>query len=314
MDLNKPTDRQESSTINPDPALHGQAMELMRGSSGQGPTGALDDGFNIVDSTVDVQSQQSAEKTSAADRVEDHYDPEKASEICKILDKMNLSPDHKQMVVVTGDGWNSDTGTMQLLDRVNGHWEPTGQHWAVDVGQKGLGWGRGLIENSEDLGVQKHEGDMKAPAGIFQIGTAFGAGGQAPAGTKMPYKHVGDNDYFIDDTTSADYNHWETLPEGDNRPDAHWKSFERMQRPDGKYDLGFVVDHNMDPAIAGDGSAIFLHLWKQPGSGTAGCTSMSEDSMRTLMGWLDPTQKPLLLQVPSDSIEELREAKLKAGQ
>ena len=42
-------------------------------------------------------------------------------------------------------------------------------------GKNGLAWGKGIADNLDQRdGPVKHEGDGKAPAGIFKLGTAFG--------------------------------------------------------------------------------------------------------------------------------------------
>jgi L,D-peptidoglycan transpeptidase YkuD (ErfK/YbiS/YcfS/YnhG family) len=233
------------------------------------------------------------------------FPTEKAAEIPKILDNMSISPQHTQMAVVVADSTRSTRGTMQLYERINGHWQATNQMWPVNVGAGGMAWGDGLVENSRSLGGQKHEGDHKAPAGIFSLGTAFGRGDDVQ--TRMPYRPIRNNDYFVDDPNSpAYYNRWQTLPPNTRAP---WGHAEHMTM----YSLGVVVNHNMNPVVPGHGSAIFLHTWSRPGVGTEGCTSMSDANMRSLLRWLDPGKQPLLLQVPNESIDTLRSARIRSG-
>ena len=71
-----------------------------------------------------------------------------------------------------------------------------------------------------------------------------------------------------------------------------------MRRDDHVYELGVVVEHN-DACVPGRGSAIFLHVWREPGAPTAGCTSMARDDLLRLLRWLDPAAEPLLVQLPA---------------
>jgi L,D-peptidoglycan transpeptidase YkuD (ErfK/YbiS/YcfS/YnhG family) len=132
---------------------------------------------------------------------------------------------------------------------------------------------------------KKLEGDGKSPSGIFPLGTAFG---YAPLiTTKMPYRQASDDDFWVDDPNSQDYNKWIK-----GKPNA--ASWERMKRDDDHYKYGIVIEYNMHPVVKGKGSAIFLHVWNRGGA-TLGCVSVSEDMMIRLLGWLDPAKNPLIV-------------------
>lgn len=228
---------------------------------------------------------------------------ERGGEVSQTLNTMTIPEKHKQMIVVTSDGWGSGSGTLHLYERVNGAWQPSGQQWPISLGKNGMGWGRGSLEGRQS-GPEKNEGDKKSPAGVFELGSAFGYADAPPSGTRMPYKQATERDYFVDDSSSPDYNKWVTLRPGEN-PNERWRSYERMRMQTDQYKLGIVVNHNM-PAVPDKGSAIFMHVWSRPGGATVGCTAMSEDNMRRLLNWIDPSQKPLLMQVPSDALPQLK--------
>src|SRR6202034_3392181 len=80
--------------------------------------------------------------------------------LCKMLDAKGLPADSSQAIVVTSDRWDSRTGTMWLCQRKNGHWSPTENHWAVNVGTSGMAWGDGKLQKIQSN--KKHEGDGKA--------------------------------------------------------------------------------------------------------------------------------------------------------
>ena len=52
------------------------------------------------------------------------------------------------------------------------------------------------------------------------------------------------------------------------------------------------------PVIPGYGSAIFLHIWKKPGSPTAGCVAASEENILKILGWLKPDADPVIVLNP----------------
>ena len=108
------------------------------------------------------------------------------------------------------------------------------------------------------------------------------------------------SDYCIDVSGSPLYNRivdarvvGEAAVKGSTEPmrlDLHSKG-------DVRYKLGFVIDHNAEGAPQG-GSCIFAHLWRSPDEPTAGCTSMDETVMRTLLAWLRPDARPVFVLLP----------------
>jgi zinc D-Ala-D-Ala dipeptidase len=76
--------------------------------------------------------------------------------------------------------------------------------------------------------------------------------------------------------------------------DKDWDSAEVMRREDGVYDAGVMIGHNA-AQMPGGGSCIFLHIWKGPGQGTAGCTALAAEDVRKILAWLDPGMEPRLV-------------------
>jgi D-alanyl-D-alanine dipeptidase len=79
-----------------------------------------------------------------------------------------------------------------------------------------------------------------------------------------------------------------------------------MLRRDDLYREGVVVAHNSTPPVSGRGSCIFLHLWSNPDSTTAGCTAMSREDLARLTRWLDGDRHPLLLQLTRAEFDKLQ--------
>lgn len=242
----------------------------------------------------------------------------------------------RQMLLVTTDGWEATSGRLQRYVRVPereetfaadprdprvlsrlvpARWEPVGAAIDVAVGRNGLGWGRGLHRASDARpgSPGKHEGDGRAPAGVFRLTAAFGYGASEPTG--LPYVPTDADVECVDDTTSAAYNTVRERTAG-----ADWGSHEEMRRGDGLYRIGVVVAHN-GPGVDGalvpgggpaaspaGGSCIFLHVWRGPGSTTAGCTAMPDASLQDVLAWLDADAEPVLVQLPRAERDRLRPA------
>ena len=210
----------------------------------------------------------------------------------------------RQLVLVTTADWDAVAGSLQCYERksAKAKWQPVGARIAVVVGGKGLGWGVGLHELSGD-GPVKREGDGKAPAGIFKLSAAFG---YAPAHEarwlKLPYLPLDANTECVDDVKSANYN---LILDKSRVPRVDWNSSERMREVEG-YRWGIVVAHNAAPPVPGKGSCIFLHIWRGPDKGTAGCTAMEQPNLETLMRWLDPKKHPVLVQLPAAEYTRLQ--------
>ena len=68
-----------------------------------------------------------------------------------------------------------------------------------------------------------------------------------------------------------------------------------MKRDDNLYKYGIVIEYNTDPVIKGNGSAIFLHIWKNESIPTAGCVAVSEENLIKIIEWLDPVASPLII-------------------
>ena len=196
----------------------------------------------------------------------------------------------RQLLVVLTDSWPAQRGTMNLFERTDASsWGPRGLRIDVLIGRGGLGWGRGIAITNSLAGPIKKEGDDKAPAGIFPLGSVFGLRAQ----TKMPFVALSKNIVAVDDPLSRYYNR---IVDQSNIDYRDWRHAEKLFGVD-VYRLGVVIEHNV-PAEPGLGSCIFLHIWKDPSTSTSGCTAMSERNLIRVVRWLDPAKKPLLVQLP----------------
>ena len=211
----------------------------------------------------------------------------------------------RQLLVVRTESWGSAVGTLQRYQSIGEKWRAIGKPIPVSVGKNGLAWGRGIDRDPQRAYVKK-EGDGCAPAGIFRLGPAFGYAPRPPLGCRLIYRAITERDYFVDAPAAPEYNQWVTIPaRKPNQPEKLWPSFERMKRPDRLYELGIIVQQNEDPVVKGRGSAIFLHVWRNPGVPTVGCTAMARDDLLALLQWLEPKQQPLLVQAPASELKNI---------
>src|SRR5262245_5543045 len=211
----------------------------------------------------------------------------------------------RQLILVTTGGWDAVDGEMRLYERdsINEQWEAVGDKIPIVVGRNGMAWGKGLHGGAIGEGPVKREGDGRSPAGVFNLGSAFGYAPPEQAGDlKLPYVQAVATLECVDDPQSAYYNRIVDRA-GVENPD--WKSSERMRRDDDQYRWGVVVDHNTEGA-PGCGSCVFLHIWEAPGKGTSGCAAMDPPSMEGLLRRLDSKKRPLLVQLPRVEFERLR--------
>jgi len=166
----------------------------------------------------------------------------------------------------------------------------------VNIGKNGLGWGIGEVSlRQKQADPLKHEGDKKAPVGIFKLTDIFGY--KSSSNYRLPYLYTSDNLICVDDIESNFYNQI-IMKNGDE------KSFEYMKREDMQYEIGVVVAHNKKGEKS-RGSCIFLHVQKDINSSTAGCTSMKYEDLEKIIKLLDKEKNPLLIQIPKSSAQEI---------
>ena len=116
---------------------------------------------------------------------------------------------------------------------------------------------------------RKREGDGKTPLGTHRIvGMLFRPDRLSPRQLPDWALPFGPSDLWSDDPRDPDYNLMVRAP--------HAYGHERLTRPDPMYDLILLTDWNWPDAVPGRGSAIFLHTWRRPRHGTAGCVAFAQ--------------------------------------
>ena len=207
------------------------------------------------------------------------------------------------MVLVVTPSWNATAGTLRRFTRDADAeaWRPIGEPVPVVVGRTGVAWDDAQVAPLAGEPT-KREGDGRSPAGAFALDTAFGFDiRQIVPWVRLPYVQLRTTTECVDDPRSAHYN---TIVDRTGVSRVDWASSERMREID-QYAFGVHVAYNAPPRPA-RGSCIFLHIWAGPSSVTAGCTAMTEPALRELMGWIDPTRRPMLVQLPAVALDRVR--------
>jgi L,D-peptidoglycan transpeptidase YkuD (ErfK/YbiS/YcfS/YnhG family) len=177
----------------------------------------------------------------------------------------------KQVIVVRKA---ADGSTALTAWEYNGGWKSAHGPMPCTIGKSGFA-----------ATGEKKEGDGRTPSGVYGIGLAFGY--ERGVDTKLDYKKVDADDFWVDDPDSPQYN---CLTKG--TPAA--KSFEVLRRNDDAYKYAAVIEYNTKPVEPGKGSAIFLHVWGGADKPTSGCVAVEEKEMVKLLGWLDKGRKPVI--------------------
>lgn len=185
-----------------------------------------------------------------------------------------ISKENTQVLVVYPSSSNKIRGTLNAWQKSDKTWQKV-YSMPIVLGRNGIA--------PKDA---KQEGDGFTPWGVYPIITAFGYADHIKTGLK--YRQATQNDFWIDDINSPQYNQWVI-----GTPQAN--SFEEMRRKDNLYSLGAVIEYNTNPIIPGKGSAIFLHIWRSYYKPTAGCVGLSQRNMRKLLKFLDVTDNPVII-------------------
>jgi L,D-peptidoglycan transpeptidase YkuD (ErfK/YbiS/YcfS/YnhG family) len=124
------------------------------------------------------------------------------------------------------------------------------------------------------VSASKREGDLRTPAGVFQLRGGFGR--YANPGLALGWFRVDSRDVWVDDPASSLYNTHQRSP-------AHgrWDSAEPLDNAP-VYNYAQVIGYN-ESRTPGRGSAIFLHV--DHGSGTAGCVSLPTSNLLSILRW-----------------------------
>jgi len=129
------------------------------------------------------------------------------------------------------------------------------------------GYGRKGLKLAEE----RKEGDQTTPIGSFPLTLAFGT--TSGKGFPMTYRKITKYSYWsaVRDETHNTWVESTTKIKGEHLIDYY------------QYKYAMAIGFNMDPTVFGRGNAIFLHCKSTNTWGTAGCVSVTEKNMLTMM-------------------------------
>jgi D-alanyl-D-alanine dipeptidase len=214
-----------------------------------------------------------------------------------------ISRDSRQALVVSTPDWVAFQARAQRFERdADGAWRAAGPALGAAIGRRGMAWGRGVHPEGQP-GPMKREGDTKSPAGVFQLADAYGYAAAPPPGAKWPYHRLTVGWKCVDDPRQATYNTM-ILPDGPVSEAPIGASWDGTRR-DVIFNMFVVVQQNNAPIVPSAGSCVLLHRWVNSVTPTQGCTSFSKDSVETLLSWLSPEARPVLVQMPEPELKRL---------
>ena len=129
----------------------------------------------------------------------------------------------------------------------------------------------GYGKNGLVLGEERIMGSKTTPIGAFPLTLAFGTGESAD--TEMTYRKITENSYWSE-VEDDSFNTWvesETPVPGEHLIDYC------------QYKYAVNIGFNLEDVVYSRGSAIFLHCKSNDHWYTAGCVSLSEEDMVTLL-------------------------------
>ena len=183
-----------------------------------------------------------------------------------------------QLITVEAPAYASTRASVRLWQRTGGCWVAAGGPWSARVGRHGL--------SDHHL-----EGDGTTPTGSYGLGPVVY--GLAPdPGVRYPYHRLVCGDWWDENPATAGYNTFQHVPCGTTPGFARPGDYE-LRLSKRAYQHFIPIRYNTDPAVPGRGSAIFLHDdW---GSATHGCIAVAAAHLDTLLRWLRPAAKPLIV-------------------
>lgn len=185
-----------------------------------------------------------------------------------------------RVITVVAASTGSTTATLQAWDRApGGGWLKHGSAVTAHLG-------------SDGLSSSPSEYRSATPIGSFTLTQAFGYYGNP--GTGLPYFRTTGADWWISQAGPLYNTHqhcWSNCGFRLGDPNEHLSAITPQ------YNYAVVIDYNTRNSPtgvrAGAGSAFFLHV--SDGGPTAGCVSIPQSTLVSLMRWLTPSAAPRIL-------------------
>ena len=181
-----------------------------------------------------------------------------------------------QVITVVATSASATVATLQAWDKApGGAWTARGPSITAHLGSAGLS-------------AHPSESVSATPLGSFSLTRAFGA--DANPGSGLPYHQTTPADWWISQP-GALYNTMQTCES--SCPFTQGDPNEHLYYETPFYNYAVVINYNTAPVVAGAGSAFFLHV--TDGTPTAGCVSIPQTNLLTIMKWLSGSAQPRIL-------------------
>jgi L,D-peptidoglycan transpeptidase YkuD (ErfK/YbiS/YcfS/YnhG family) len=177
-----------------------------------------------------------------------------------------------QVLTVTNTKQTSSYARFNGYRLAGGSWTHQWGPWTARIGAGGFA-----------RPGQKIEGDALTPQGSYGFPFMFGV--KANPGVHFSWRQAHHYDYWDDDPQSARYNLWT-----DTRYYSAGRNPEPMYNVPA-YNYAAVIGYNL-ARVPGAGSAIFLHVGN--GQATAGCVSLPQSQLLSVIRWLTPGSAPVI--------------------
>jgi D-alanyl-D-alanine dipeptidase len=202
----------------------------------------------------------------------------------------------KRLVLVTAETMNDMAATMRLYERASagGNWRALGAAEPALIGKTGMGWSPFFAQLARRGEPIKIEGDKRAPAGIYPIGRSFGT----LASSRPNHLQLTPDTICVNDPSSPAYN---TIALRSRIGPA--VRAENMSKALPMYRRGLLLDYPTD-ARKKAGSCIFIHVWRSPITGTAGCVAVPEPRVEVLQKFSE--DGAVLAILPRGAVDRLR--------
>jgi D-alanyl-D-alanine dipeptidase len=193
---------------------------------------------------------------------------------------LELLHDALRLVLVRTSAMNTPTANLELFERTSREmpWTQVSDAEPAVVGHAGLGWGFTFLKSKQDGEPEKIEGDDRTPAGFFRIGPSFGFAASPLRGHVV--LNAGET-VCVDDPSSSFYN--QVKKRAQIGPNVSREEMWRIPI----YRRGLFIDYPTDRGTR-RGSCIFVHVWREPNKGTAGCVAIPESRVAALQEFSEP--------------------------
>jgi len=200
-----------------------------------------------------------------------------------------------RLVLVTVADPDQPAALVETFERtaVGDAWLAVGALRPAVIGKKGVAWGAGFRDKARSGEPLKTEGDLRSPMGIYALASTFGFD-HTPLPSHMTLamgRHI-----CVEEPRSKSYG--KIVDKTAVEPGIKYDEMAAEKL----YRKGVLVDYPADAANKA-GSCIFIHVWREPGKGTAGCVALDEADVEGLRGWV--ALKPSAIAILTPSAKEM---------